>query len=177
MSLSNELYFSILSLDAYNQGYAPLLKGVGNDIGSAHLFDDFGVKASGFYASAYILPGQIIISYRGTDNPSLSADPNGAGASDVITGWVAGAGTLTSQVQLAVDFYTQVTGRTLQDGPASNVVLTGHSLGGGLAGFVGALYGKSAVLFDNMTFENAAADAYALATTGTTRMFFHVGIF
>ncbi|MBK7361852.1 MAG: type I secretion C-terminal target domain-containing protein [Micavibrio sp.] len=36
--------------------------------------------------------------------------------------------------------------------------MTGHSLGGGLAGLVGATYGKSGVLFDNMPAELAATN-------------------
>jgi putative lipase involved disintegration of autophagic bodies len=38
----------------------------------------------------------------------------------------------------------------------ANISLTGHSLGGGLAGLVGAVYLQEAVLFDNMPFELSA---------------------
>ncbi len=41
--------------------------------------------------------------------------------------------------------------------------MTGHSLGGGLAGFVGAIYGLTGVLFNNMTFSNAVDNAYEAA--------------
>ena len=41
---------------------------------------------------------------------------------------------------------------------AAGITLTGHSLGGGLAGYVASLYGKSAEIFDNMPFELASAN-------------------
>lgn len=48
----------------------------------------------------------------------------------------------------------------------SNIVVVGHSLGGGLAGFVGAIYGLSGALFDNMTFNSAASNAYSDSVGG-----------
>jgi putative lipase involved disintegration of autophagic bodies len=47
-----------------------------------------------------------------------------------------------------------------------NITVVGHSLGGGVAGFVGAIYGVQGVLFDNMPFNNAAAKAYADSIRG-----------
>ena len=43
---------------------------------------------------------------------------------------------------------------------APTVTVTGHSRGGGLAGFVGELYGVQGTLFDNMTFNAAVNAAY-----------------
>ncbi|WP_158816032.1 calcium-binding protein [Methylocapsa sp. S129] len=71
-----------------------------------------------------------------------------------------------AQAAEAVQFYQETVESTQQDGSnysGANIVLTGHSLGGGLAGYVGALYGESGVLFDNMPFQMAAQDAYDYA--------------
>ena len=88
---------AILSLDAYNRGYnSGFSDGVGNPfdglgevgtIGGATIIsrEALGIteakyaewQAAGFYAVAYQVGGQTIISYRGTDNPG--ALPNGAG--------------------------------------------------------------------------------------------------
>jgi putative lipase involved disintegration of autophagic bodies len=65
-----------------------------------------------------------------------------------------------AQAQLTIRFYQQVE----QLYPDANIMVTGHSLGGGLAGLVGSLYHLNGVLFDNMPLENVAEDAYVLAT-------------
>jgi hypothetical protein len=87
--------------------------------------------AAGFYALSYDTQYGQVISYRGTDN----VDPFtwNHGASDLWTGWVFGAGPVTSQIKLAQAFYEAATGADVfsSDG---NAILTGHSLGGGLAG-------------------------------------------
>jgi VCBS repeat-containing protein len=72
------------------------------------------------------------------------------------------------QAELAVKFYkavvgTDVSGNFAQNPYTANIALTGHSLGGGLAGYVASLYGKSAVLFDNMPFELSATLAHDAA--------------
>lgn len=46
----------------------------------------------------------------------------------------------------------------------ANVEFVGHSLGGGLAGMMASLYGKKAVVFDNMPFQLAALGAYEAST-------------
>ncbi|MGX0905406.1 hypothetical protein ACSSV8_004006 [Roseovarius sp. MBR-79] len=89
-------------------------------------------RTAGFYALAYDigaggpegLAGTTVISYRGTDT-SL----------DHSTGWSVGAGNIDDWTRrsLALEFYTAVSGQSYRDGPASDVILTGHSLGGGLA--------------------------------------------
>ncbi|MGB3469480.1 MAG: hypothetical protein WBA51_01495 [Erythrobacter sp.] len=52
--------------------------------------DDFGEwQAAGFYAIAYELPDEVVISYRGTSfNQRFSA----ATLQDAATGWIVGAG-------------------------------------------------------------------------------------
>jgi hypothetical protein len=76
---------------------------------------------------------------------------------DIWNDWTAGAGfTIADQAGLAMAFYHQVTGNPIYADSAPGVVLTGHSLGGGLAGLVSALSGANAVLFDHMPFGVAA---------------------
>ena len=45
----------------------------------------------------------------------------------------------------------------------ANPILTGHSLGGGLAGFVASLYGDEAKIFDNMPFQLSAEQVFTYA--------------
>lgn len=141
-------------------------------------FDDEW-RSHGFYAVAYRIDGHeyvsnkpgspalsgLVISYRGTDNffsfPFWDDDVG----DDIWNGYGAGAGSsASSQAHLAAEFYQSVTNTSDGDPKSASVTLTGHSLGGGLAGFVGALYHQNALLFDNMPFESAAFDAYIRAS-------------
>jgi len=106
-------------------------------------------QAASFFAQAYTINdgssysnpggdsltgGQTVISYRGTDEPSPLK------SADFWNGWTIGAGySAASQAGLARSFYESVinagnTGpqRTVFDVPPPGVVVTGHSLGGGL---------------------------------------------
>ncbi len=139
MTISRELFLSILAMDSYNRGYgagvAGLSNAVGTLIGTAHIArrtedGDILAQQAGFYGIAYDWNGETVISFRGTDN--FSANPT-QGGSDVLNGWVAALGTQTSQVDEALSFYAAVTGQSVFAGAAANVVLTGHSLGGGVA--------------------------------------------
>jgi hypothetical protein len=68
----------------------------------------------------------------------------------VLSGWSSSLGFSTaSEAQEALTFYNQVVARV---GGPDNVILTGHSLGGGLAGFVADLNGVQADVFDNIPF-------------------------
>jgi hypothetical protein len=81
VTISPELFFAILSLDSYNRGYDPgvvglggLLSAVGNVVlltDSETLPETSGIgEAASFYAVAYQdASGNIVISYRGTDDP------------------------------------------------------------------------------------------------------------
>jgi fermentation-respiration switch protein FrsA (DUF1100 family) len=108
---------------------------------------------AGFYAAAYQLPdGTIVISYRGTDN--LTGRNAAAGSNDFTNGYPIGAVSyFVSQGNLAIEFYQGV--QNLAGIDTTNIVLTGHSMGGGLAGYVAALYNAQAVVFDPMPFTAA----------------------
>ncbi|MEM0929729.1 MAG: calcium-binding protein, partial [Pseudomonadota bacterium] len=174
--MNRDVFLSLLALDAYNRGYnqSVLLKTgddtngqneVGREIGNATIIvQDISPEAKGvdFYAIAYDWNGETIISYRGTDDTSLLADPNygyglAVGLFDPQT---------SPQAYLAREFYKTVADADQDNNPfTSNVALTGHSLGGGLAGHVAKLYGKKGMLFDNMPFEFATDNAYQAALT------------
>jgi hypothetical protein len=143
MAISRDLFLSLLALDSYNRGYgAGININSGNapiKLGTANFLDQSGTSApadKGFYGIAYSWNGEKVISYRGTDNYGFSNDPV-AGATDLLNGWVAGLGyTSASQLGMAADFYKSVTGASSVYTRNANVTLTGHSLGGGLAGCV-----------------------------------------
>ena len=76
ISSSNpDLMRAILAMDAYNRGYNagigdPNTGLAGNRLGLATLRQDMlpqGFQAASFFAQAYTLGGQTVISYRGTD--------------------------------------------------------------------------------------------------------------
>jgi hypothetical protein len=106
--------------------------------GNSNIDDDIS-----FYALAYSYGSETVIAYRGTDN--IAADLN--------YGWALGGGfeAAAPQGQMAIDFFNEVSNVT-----DTHMTLTGHSLGGGLAGYIGALYNKNAVLYDSMGYQAAA---------------------
>jgi hypothetical protein len=91
MSDSRDLLLAILAMDSYNREYDEGIVIEGDKIGSAtfknHKQSDVSEiiytdwKSFGFYAAAYELPGETVMSFRGTDRPI-----------DVLTGWPVGAG-------------------------------------------------------------------------------------
>jgi hypothetical protein len=167
MPMTTQLYMSLLAMDSYNRGYKQGLDVVAagasaTQIGNATL----GIKsdvsissaeyAAGFFAQSYTLNGQKVISYRGTDfmfTPPWSDNPGG----DLWNGYGTAIGRpYDDQARMAAEFYQTVTG-TQTTAPASgSATLTGHSLGGGLAGLIGSIYNQQTYLFDNMPFERAA---------------------
>jgi Ca2+-binding RTX toxin-like protein len=159
----DDLFKAILAMDSYNRGYLPGLRNLpGGQIGGATLgisstLLGSGVDSSaGFFAQSYVLSsGETVVSYRGTDQ-NVSTPLSLAG-SDLVNGYGVGAGNpFGPQAQLAVQFYNLVKDSSTNP---TNISVTGHSLGGGLAGYVGALYGLQGRLFDNMAFELAASNA------------------
>jgi Ca2+-binding RTX toxin-like protein len=167
--MDTKLFNAILSMDSYNRGYDqgiplntnPDGDSIGLQIGNAVIVSESDIESgsagrnASFYAVAYQMPndatwnGQTIISYRGTDSAVDGA------AYPIATGF-----TGVEQASMAFQFYNAVA--TAQNGNISidprdaNISLTGHSLGGGLAGLVGGVYHQDAVLFDNMPFEVSA---------------------
>lgn len=101
---------------------------------------------------------------------------------DVIQGWTIGAGIeVLNQAPLAIQFYDSVvndlahsTDYSIFDEKPSGlptIELTGHSLGGGLAGLVASLSGDKAVIFDHMPY---GAAAYKIVADHTLRTFWPV---
>ena len=162
MTVSKDLLFALLSLDAYNRGFGAGLEdretGLTNEgIGSATIQrrEDLGVdkqiydqwKDVGFHAEAYDTPYGTVIAYRGTD-----FSPGDDISADAGHGWPVGGGNFFSlQALHAVNFLDAV---QPDDAPGS-VALTGHSLGGGLAGFNAELFGNEPRLYDPMTYIKA----------------------
>jgi len=109
-------------------------------------------NAAGFGAIVYQRGSEIVIAFRGTDD--FLDDP--------ATGWGTGAGAATStQALLAVEFYQTVINSI---GVGADVTITGHSMGGGLAGYVAGLYGRNAIIFDNMDYDTAVLALYSSIT-------------
>ena len=170
--MDRDLFLSILSMDSYNRGYGVGIKNLDEtgQLGRATLLaattqQKEGWVNAGFYALAYDVTNAgiegltgTVISYRGTDVFGGLPWKEGFWTGDVVNGWGLAIGDYTSpQVTLARQFYQSVAGTAGGADPfAANITTTGHSLGGGLAGFVARLYRNKGVLFDNMTFELAA---------------------
>lgn len=169
--LSKDVFVSILAMDSYARGggddawfggkYRLPAEGM---IGTAALLANseqrlptLGGTDVGFFATAYQWEGTTVISYRGT-NMGPSGLPS---LDDVWHGWTLGAGfDEASQAGYAVKFYEDVTGLSVFDPltpiGGSPVLLTGHSLGGGLAGYIASHSYRQAIGFDHMPFGLAA---------------------
>lgn len=166
--MNTDLFLAILSMDAYNRpgvgGSATtvalaLPDAAANAIGNASVdapTAQSDVPGDSFFAQTYEWLGSTVISYRGTDDKSLSADPS--------TGWVVGGGAYNgAQAQDAAKLYLQLNGNNAT--PNNDFILTGDSLGGGLAGFIADIYNDEAVIFNNMPFELAANLLYSNSTS------------
>ena len=96
------------------------------------------VTDNGFYASAFLnrRTGQLVIAFRGSND---------------LSDWIANStfvsGVLPSQFSQAFDFISKVKD-AVGNIPDANIVLTGHSLGGGLAALASVATGIEAVTFD-----------------------------
>lgn len=187
--MKDDLFKAILAMDSYYRGYdaginidefdangnvistkigtASIVTRNNDDNDTVYLDSSFALndvdQGVGFYALTYDLGGgDYVIAYRGTDYPQNDDTV----PKDIHHGWTLGEGlTASEQGRMAIDFYNQVVdelyGTAIQANNANiNISLTGHSLGGGLSGFVGALYDQDAVVFDSMTYELAVTKAY-----------------
>jgi Lipase (class 3) len=160
--MDHDLMLAVLAMDAYTPHSAI---GLATNL---NITLPSGSGSSGFSAVAYSYNGETVISYRGTDGYYIS---------DAYFGWGAGVGAETTQAGQAAEFYKSVLAATIGNGSfpystdgtysanSTNIVFTGHSLGGGLAGLLASLYHKQAVIFDNMAYQNAAQIIYDNATT------------
>jgi Ca2+-binding RTX toxin-like protein len=171
MTISADLFKAVLAMDAYNRGVNAGINVSGSQIGSALLRSDLlpsGSSEASFSAQAYSWNGETIISYRGTD--ILPAILGGHAPTYSTNSWVdVGQWVLlragnydATQLRLAAQFYQQIK----TDVGSGTIETTGHSLGGALAGFVAALYGSNAELFDTIWFTVAARNLYDAVTTG-----------
>ena len=160
MAINDALMLSILAMDVYNQGPNRQIQGDWTTIGSASLSSasSSGDESTiGFFAQSYSWSGQSVISYRGTDD----FETDGRYGYGIAAGLADGS--FSEQGRLALEFYRSV--MTTADPRDANILLTGHSLGGGLAGYVASLYLQEGVVFDNMPFQLAATNAYELSRT------------
>jgi Lipase (class 3)/RTX calcium-binding nonapeptide repeat (4 copies) len=108
----------------------------------------------GFSANAYKLDGQIVIAFAGTNQLTFE---------DPFFGWPLANGDFRApQAILAIAFYKNVLSQLTSE-EESQICLTGHSLGGGLAGYVAALYQKPAQIFDHMPFADGLVNCYTYA--------------
>lgn len=100
-------------------------------------------KLEGFTARAYQKGNEIVIAYAGTHKEDFSGDWANNGA--------LGSGAVSTQAGLAAIFYQEIKNTN----PSADIKFTGHSLGGGLAGLMGILFNKQAILFDHAPFKIA----------------------
>jgi Protein of unknown function (DUF2974) len=149
--MNRDLFLAILSMDSYNRGYGQGIRNLADSgqIGGASILTfpnsvRAGWEAAGFYALAYtvsgvsgIADGTTVIAFRGTDGFSGSV---ANGGSDAWNGFGVAFGFATGlQAELAVRFYQSVANNDYNPSTrSSNIAVTGHSLGGGLAGLVAA---------------------------------------
>lgn len=143
MAISKQQY-AILSADVYLRGDGVLESGFEVPIG-ASILETYSVGS--FFGAAYSLDGQIVIAFQGTDDWTV----------DMLTGWPLALGAIGfgDQVEHALAFY-----QSIEDSYSAPISLTGHSLGGGLAGFVAGIYGLEAYLIDHMPFDAGIETSY-----------------
>ena len=106
---------------------------------------------SGFTARAYqnTATNEVVIAYAGT----LPADIGDLGADIKLP-----LGLAHTQASEAAIFYHDVKHMVEKSStPNTTIKFTGHSLGGGLAGLMGILFDKEAIIFDHAPFKSSAS--------------------
>ncbi|MDP2781876.1 Mbeg1-like protein [Devosia sp.] len=125
----SDIDYSILAMDAYGR----------TDVGGGTAIVPVGAIfvanriESSFSAVNYSYQGETVIAFRGTDD-----------VGDFVSGWSAALGwtaSFSSQIESAFSYYHEISA-------TGSVVLTGHSLGGILAGIVNAFTDTTAVILD-----------------------------
>lgn len=156
---------ALLAMHAYNVGAENRhIVSLGRDLGEFEYLEPYFLS-NGFSAAAFrggadsSAADQIVVAIRGTNPDEFWNDAS--------NGYLIGVGSsayFSSQTASAITFYQNlVEERTSSDLYSSNIALTGHSLGGGLAGYVAGLYGQKAVIFDNMAYYGSLSNDFDLA--------------
>ncbi|TIX90513.1 hypothetical protein [Rhizobium sp. P44RR-XXIV] len=163
--MTDDLMNAILAMNAYDFGANAALDGQQySQIGDWTILKTAQSNDNNFMAVSYQNGSEYEISYRGTTDVIGTDLLDG----DLWNGWTIGGGSdEAADVNSAISFY-QSTLQTVTSngGTSADITLTGHSLGGGLSGLVGSIYGVKGYLFDNMPYEIAAANAYADSVPG-----------
>ena len=181
MTTQHDLEAAILAMHAYNSGDSNFhINGIASsNIGDYDFRRSFISTAdypnSGFSATAFVMnsgtsDGTIILSIRGTNPENLT---------DVQGGYAIGAGQsaiFSPQMLTAIQAYQSLI-RGDEDFYNAKVELTGHSLGGGIAGYLASIYGQKATIFNNMPYYDAAGkdhdDSVAYPDRGLTNYLYH----
>jgi len=164
--MTDDLMNAILAMNAYDFGSHAALDGAASTgLGSWTRTTYQDIESNDFGAVTYSNGSKYEIAYRGTTTVFGSNFFDG----DLWNGWTIGGGTdEAADVNAAIAYYQNLLATvTANGGSSADITLTGHSLGGGLAGLVGTIYGVKGYLFDNMPFELAAANALTDSTPGS----------
>ncbi len=123
----------------------------------------FGLPATnpgpaGFSAEIYRNGSEVVISYQGTNSRPLTED----GIKDWLQNISLALGTGGEQLDQAALLYERVQKYFQDRGQTVAITVTGHSLGGGLAGLVSVLFNVPGKVFAPAPFENSANQSVAI---------------
>src|SRR5574344_267874 len=97
-------------------------------------------RKSGFYSETFMNGNNIVIAFRGTDIKRGKKELT----KDMYSNACMGLSLPPSQIINAQSYYEKIKRKY----PNSNIILTGHSLGGSLAQILGSEYGNQTVTFN-----------------------------